>query len=145
MGGNENFDAFRENMMSPLGHPRADTKKEFLALPENRKLRSNIRSVGIICYFCAAITAAAGYFLLDAGEFILLDVAILLGLGLGVHLGHSKVCAIVLLLYALVSAVLTCIDSGTFSGWLVILAGIYAVISTFRLDKQWKAYREQGL
>ena len=145
MGENESFDAIREKMMSPLGQPRADTKKEFLALPENRKLRSNIRSAAIICYLAAGLTALVGFFVLDMGAYVLLDVAILLGLGLGVHLKQSKGCAIALLIYSILSCVLSSISNGQLSGWLVILAGIYAVISTFRLDKQWKAYREQGL
>lgn len=74
----------------------------------------------------------------------LIDVAILVGLGVGIHLKQSKVCAIILLVYAVVNAVLVTMQSGTFGGWLPLIAGIYAVIYTLKLDKAWKAYQQRS-
>ena len=142
---NETFDAFRNDYMSSPGQPRAVTKAEYLELPENAKLKKDIRSSAIICYVCAGLTAVLGMTVLKMGAGVLLDAAILLGLGLGIHLKQSKVCAIVLLVYSLISCVLTTISTGRFSGYLIVIAGVYAVIYTFRLDKQWKEYQQQGL
>ena len=142
---NEDFDAFRNEYMSQPAQPIALTKAEFLDLPENAQLKKTIKSSAVILYVCAAITGLAGFLVLDAGAFILLDVAIMVGLGLGIHLKQSKGCAIALLIYSVVSCVLTIISTGKVSGWLIIIAGIYAVSATFKLDKQWKQYRQQGL
>ena len=142
---NENFDAFRNDYYSPGDRPRALTKKEFLELPENIKLKKNIRSSAIICYVAALLSGVVGFLVLDTGAFILLDVAILVGLGLGVHLKQSKVCSVLLLVYAVASCILNLISNGQASGWLIILAGVYAVGATFKLDKQWKAYQQSGL
>ena len=142
---NEDFDAFRSEYMSQPAQPRALTKSEFLGLPENAQLKKTIKSSAVILYVCAAITGLAGFLVLDSGALILLDVAIMAGLGLGIHLKQSKGCAIALLIYSVVSCVLTIISTGKVSGWLIIIAGIYAVSATFKLDKQWKQYRQQGL
>ncbi len=122
--------------------PAAATKKEFLKLPENKKVRSELNGASIICYVCAGITLAVG---IAAGgfPFVLLDVAILVGLGLGIHLSHSRVCAVILLVYAAVNSVVGLLQSGRFSGYLVLIAGIFAVIYTFRAEKSWQAYRQQ--
>ena len=141
---NEDFDAFRAEYDSPAPQPRALTKKEYLELPENIKLKKNIRSSAIICYVAALLSGAVGFLVLDTGAFILLDVAILVGLGLGVHLKQSKVCSVLLLVYAVASCILNLISNGQASGWLIILAGVYAVSATFKLDKQWKEYARQG-
>ena len=85
------------------------TKQEFLKLPENKALKKQLNMSAVI-----------------GGSYLsLIDAAILLGTGLGVHLKQSRVCAIILLAYAVF-------------GVPVFLAGAYAVISTFRLDKAWK-------
>ena len=142
---NEQFDAFREDYLSQPGAPRASSKREFLELPDNKKLKKDIRTSAIICYVGAGLSGLVGFLSSDIGAYILLDVAIMLGLGLGIHLKQSKGCAVALLAYAVASCVLTVISSGKFSGWLIILAGVYAVSATFRLDKLWKAFEQQGL
>ncbi len=120
--------------------PIVATKKDFLNLPENKKLRSNINASGIICYICAGITLLVS--VIAAGSIAsLLDVLLLVGLGLGVHLAQNKVCAIILLVYACINTIISIVALGTFGGWLVLLAGIFATIYTIKLDKAWKAYR----
>ena len=140
----DNFDAVREELLSQPGAPRASTKREFLDLPENVQLKKTIKTSAITLYVCAAITGLAGFLVLDSGALVLLDVAIMFGLGLGIHLKQSKGCAIALLIYSVVSSILTVVSTGKVIGWLVIMAGIYAVSATFKLDKQWKQY-QQGL
>ena len=130
---------------TPWGEPRAATKKEFLNLADNVKLKKNLRGAAIICYVCAALTLVAGLFIMDTGMLVLLDVAILVILGLGIQLKQSKVCAVLLTLYAAASMIITYVQTGKLTGYLVLLAGIYALSSTFQLDKQWKAYQSQSL
>lgn len=83
--------------------PRCTTKKEFLMLPENKKLRSQIRGAAIICYICGGLTLLL--MIISLNLMMLLDVAILVGLGLGVHLAYSRVCAILLAVYAVFSVI----------------------------------------
>ena len=142
----EDRDTFCNNCGAPLARvaaaPPVSSKAEFLNLPENGKLRKEIRSNAIICYVCAGITVLLTVFL-TKNYLSLLDVALLIGLGLGIHLKQSKVCAIILCAYAVINSVIGLITNGKLSGYLVLLAGIYSVASTFNLDKQWKQYQQQ--
>lgn len=121
--------------------PTANTKKEFLQLPENAKLKKELRTSAIICYICAGITLLVGLFAAE-NPYVFIDVALLVGLGLGIHLKQSKACAIALAVYAVINTVIGLASTGRFSGWLILLAGVYAVIYTFKLDKAWKQYRQ---
>lgn len=124
---------------APPAALRAATKKEFLQMPENQSLRKQIRTAAIICYVCAGITLLVAIF---AGSALsIIDVVILVGLGLGIHLAQSKVCAIVLAVYAVANVIITLVVNGSLGGWLIILAAVYACIATFKLDKAWNAYR----
>ena len=122
--------------------PRAATLKEFLKLPENKKIRRQINGAAIICYICAAITLG----LMAAAEepSMLLDVAIVLVMGLLIHTTKSKVCAVILLVYAVINTVIVLVSTQQFGGWLLLVAGACAVSATFRLDKLWKAYQQSG-
>ena len=122
--------------------PRAATIKEFLKLPENKKLRRQINAAAIICYICALVTLG----MMAAAEqpSMILDVAVVLILGLLIHITKSKVCAIILLVFAVVNTLIVLISAQQFGGWLLLLAGIFAVGATTRLDKLWKAYQQQG-
>ena len=124
--------------------PRVSTKKEFLKLPGNEKIRKEIQSCGIICYVCAAITAIVGLALWGQ-PLILLDVALLVGLGLGIHLAQSRACAVVLLIYAVYSMIVGLVQNGQLSSWLIAIAGVFAVIYTFKAEKLWKQYQQGGM
>ena len=124
--------------------PRAATKKEFLKLPGNEKVRKEIQTCGIICYICAVITAIMGLAVMHQ-PYILLDVALLVGLGLGIHLAQSRACAVVLLVYALFSMVMGLVQNGQLNGWLIAIAGVFAVIYTFKAEKLWKQYQQSGM
>ena len=121
----------------------AETKKEFMNLPENAALKKQLVTSAVFCYVCAAINLAI-VLLTDSGYYPLIDVVLLVGLGLGIHLARSRVCAVILCAYGVINAVLGIAQDGKISGYLILLAGVYAVISTFRLDKQWKAYRGEA-
>ena len=120
---------------------KVSTKKEFLQLPENEKLRKSINTSGIICYICAGISLLVGLFMLKSSS-VLIDAILLIGLGLGVHLAKSRVCAIILLVYAAINTIYSIVTTGKFSGYIILLAAIYAVINTFKLEKAWKEYNQ---
>lgn len=120
--------------------PKAANKKEFLQLPENKKLRKNINTAGIICYICGGITLL---FSLAVGNlFGIIDVLLLVGMGLGIHLKQSMACAIILTVYAAINFILS-LTSGSTAGWLVLLAGIFGIVYIANLNKAWKAYQAQ--
>ena len=124
---------------APVYTPKAATKKEFLKLPENKKMKSEINASAIICYICAGITLLVT--LTSGNMFSLLDVVILLVLGLLIQLKQSRACAIILLVYSIINVVYTIISTQSFGGYLIVIAGIFAVIYTFKCEKEWKEYQ----
>lgn len=118
---------------------REITKAEFYRNHAPDKIRNNIRGSAILCYISAVVTAVVA--VLAANPFMFIDVAIILGVGLAIHLKQNRACAVVLLVYGIASCLLTLLQTGRFTGWLIILAGVFAVIYTFRLEKEYRAFR----
>lgn len=114
------------------------TLKEYLKLPENKKLKSNITSSAVICYICAAITLIVSIL---GNPFGILDVAIVLTCGILIQTIYSRAAAIVVLVYSIISTVITLIATGKLGGWLLVIAGIYAVIYTFKLRTEYNNYK----
>ena len=117
---------------------REISKSEFCRNHAPDKIRKNIRGSVILCYISAAVTAAFAV-MFDLAMF--LDVVIVLALGLLIHLKQSRVCAVLLLVYSLINCVFMLMSTGRFGGWLIILAGVFAVIYTFKLEKEYRAFR----
>lgn len=84
-----------------------------------------------------ALTGMSDYF----NIYSLIDVAIVVTLCLLVHLLRSRVASIILLVYALISMVTMVVNTGTFGGWMGLIAGISAVVGSFQCVKEWKAYQ----
>ena len=112
------------------------SKSEFCRSYAPDNMRKNIRASAILCYISAAVTAV---FAIMFNPFMFLDVIIVLVLGLLIHLKQSRVCAVLLLAYSLFNCVVMLQSTGQLSGWFIILAGVFAVIYTFQLEK---AYQE---
>lgn len=119
------------------------SKAEFYKQPALKKNRSNITACAVVAYFCAACTFIVNV-VLAHNIFGMVDVCLLLGLGLGIHLGKSRVCAIILLVYAGINTIYILLIVGRFGGYLILLCGIYAVIETFKIQKAWKEYELTG-
>lgn len=102
------------------------------------KIRKNITGSAILCYVSAAITAV---FAVMFNPMMFLDAAIVLVLGLLIHLKRSRVCAVLLLAYGLFNCVVMFLSTGKLSGWLIVLAGVFAVIYTFQLEKSYRMFR----
>ena len=116
----------------------AENKTDFVALEQNKDIVGLITAAGIICYIAAALTLIFAV-IIAGNPFSLIDVGILLICGIGIHAAQSRVCAIILTVYSLVSMILTIIN-GSFGGWLVVLAGIFAIVATFKFHSRWAAY-----
>ena len=125
-------------------YPQKLSKREFLHHPNLKKCCSNIKGSAITLYVCAVITAILSIFVLG-NIFAIVDVAIVVGLGLGIHLGQSRVCAIICLVYAAFTFIYMTIENGRASGYLILIAAIYAVIATFQFQKAWKEYQLTGI
>ena len=121
------------------------TKKEFLRHPNLKKTKSGITSAAILAYICGVLTFGVSLLLTDTGMFALIDLVLLVGLGLGIQLGQSRACSIILLIYSAFSVISGLIASGSPSGYLVLIAAIDAVIATFRFQKAWKDYQNTGI
>lgn len=117
---------------------REVSKSEFCRNHAPDKMRKNIRLSAILCYISAAVTAL---FAILFNPTMLFDVVIVLVLGLLIHLKQSRVCAVLLLAYSLINSGIMLMSTGQVSGWLIILAGVFAVIYTFQLEKAYQAFR----
>lgn len=115
------------------------TKKEYIAKYAPANLKKNIRSAAIVCYVCVGISAVASLFLLDS-PWMLIDVAIYLGLALGMHLGNSKLCAILLLIFSVIECIFSMIQFGSPSGWWLIIAAISAISTFNKLGKEYNKF-----
>ena len=111
--------------------------REFAAFPENKSARGLILAGAILCYVSAGITTLV---LVPNQPSALVDVIILLGIGLWVHLSKSKASGVVLLVYGVLNTLIMTILTHSFSGWLILLAGILASVGTSKLNDAWKRY-----
>lgn len=140
-GGSAN-DGFLGDPYSAPAAPKAATKQEFLNLPENKKMKGEIKGAAIVAYICAGITAAV--MVAYAGNYsAIIDVLLLIGLGLGIHLKQSRACAVALCVVGVINVVVGVATTGSPSGYLVLIAGILAIIYTFKLEKAWQQYQAQ--
>lgn len=127
----------------PYGSGPKLSKKEFLKHPNLKKVAGNIKGSAITLYVCAAISLVVA--LIGNNLSSLLDVFIILGLALGIQLAQSRACAIIVCVYSVFNIVIMFISSGTFGGWLILLAAIYAIIATSKFQKAWKEYQQTGI
>ncbi|MDR2619823.1 MAG: hypothetical protein LBC29_01660 [Propionibacteriaceae bacterium] len=123
----------------PGGAPLALTFNVWAKTLMDESLRKGLRSVGVVTIICAVLTLGAG--IMTENYFALIDVAILLGLGLGSWLAINRACAVILLAYSIINTIYIFAAVGTFGGWFVLLAGGIAVMETFKAHKAWDAYK----
>ena len=122
----------------PIAVDRSLPKGLYCSTLASDRVRKDIRNSAIACYVCAAVT---GVVAMLGSLTMLLDVIVILALGLLIHLKQSRACAVLLLAYSLVNTVISLLSTGSVGGWLLIIAGVYAVKSTFALEKEYQAFR----
>ncbi len=131
------------------------SKKEFMDRYLPAKLKSNLKTYGIISYVLAGLNiVVSGGLLVGLGSLKILDnfgilwivaeMFILLGLALGTHLGKSKVCAYIMLGYSGLGIIYSLISSGSLTGygWLILGLGYVKLFSD--CDKAYQQYLQTG-
>ena len=118
------------------------TKSEFWknAVPKN--VKGQVVTAAVFAYISAAMTLVLGF--LTGNFLVLIDVLLVLGLGLGVHLAKSRVCAIILAAYFVLNKVLQWLGgefSGLYMAVIFIIGFVMGVVGTFAFQKQWKEYQ----
>ena len=104
------------------------------------KTKKNIKWGWIMLYICAGLSTLAAVL---NGTFPL-DGIIFLGLALWLHLTYSNAAAITACVVAVLEVILNVISTGKMSGYLVVIAAVYAAISTGKAKKAYKVYQETG-
>jgi len=112
--------------------------KEYMAKYADPAHLKNIKTSAIVCYICLGITVV---FSILFNYFGLIDSVILGALTLGMHLGKSKGCAIALLVVSILSTLVALVSTGSFSGWLWIVASITAVSAYSKISKAYKEFQ----
>lgn len=119
------------------------TKKEFDECANIKILTKNITAAAVIAYVIGAITFIVNVIM--AGNIAgILDVLIVVGLGLGIHLAKSRVCAVIITAYSIFNLIYMLLLTGAPGGWLIIVCGVYSIIYTFKYQKAWNKYQQTG-
>ncbi len=118
------------------------TKKEFNKNEKVKPLISQIRAVAITAYILILINVVVMVVTSQYG--LIVDILIILGLSLGIHLVKSRVCAIILLVYSLGNIIYISISREQLAGYWIALVAIGAVSATFKYGKAWKEYTVSG-
>ena len=116
------------------------TKEEFRELPAMKTCKSNINSCGIVLYVLGAINIGIQIYL---GGFPI-DGIVLILLGLGIHLGKSRICAILCTAYGAFNMIYMVMTTKRISGWWILLVAVYALIYTFKYHSAWSRYQKDG-
>ena len=119
------------------------TKKEFNECANIKSITKNITAAAIIAYVIGAITFIVNVVM--AGNIAgLVDVMIVVGLGLGIHLAKSRACAVIITAYSIINFIYVILLSGMPGGWLIIVCGVYSIIYTFKYQNAWNKYQQTG-
>ena len=120
--------------MPPVGE--VVSKSDYLKKYSSQAFRQGIKTSAIIGYVLCGIVALTVF----VTPLALVDLAIYLGLTLGVHLAKNKICAFGILGYGILGCVLGLIMSGSFTGWGWIALGGYLISLFNKEEKAYNAY-----
>lgn len=127
---------------APNQVPQGMSKHDFYHSPICKKYRGNIIASSVLIYVCVGINLLLIALLQNYTS--LIDAAIMLGLGLAIHLAQSRVCSILLCVYGVINTIIVFLSSGEFGGWLILVAAIYAIVATFQYQSAWNKYSKSG-
>lgn len=120
------------------------TKEEFNQCANIKPITKNITVAAIMTYVVGVISLITNV-ILGGNIFGLLDVIIVIGLGVGIHMAKSRACAVVLLVYSVFNMIYMLLLAGMPGGWLILVCGIYATIYTFKYQSAWQRYQQTGM
>lgn len=136
----QSAEASREADAQPAAPAIIPSKKEYLRHHAPESFYTNIRINSIIAYILCGISGLTAL----ANPFALVDVAIYLGLTLGMHLRKSKGCAIGILVYAIFGTVVNLIVNHMLVGWAWLVIGIYSLIVFNNAEKRYKELKKNA-
>ena len=117
------------------------TRQEFFKSPKMKAISSNIFSCAVLGYVIAGLTLYLD--VIRGGKYTsIATVVVLLACSLLIHLLQSRAAAIVLTAYSGLVVLITRTINGQFSGWWVVLIGVYAIIFTFKFQNAWQHEKE---
>lgn len=119
------------------------SKKEYIENYAPEMVRKNIKTEAILAYICVGISLIAAIFLYKSVASVI-EVLIILGLALGMHLGKSNVCAILLLLIGVLEWGIKCALTNSYTPNLILLVGVYSVINFHKASKMYKEFIQSG-
>ena len=134
------------------------TRQEFFKSPKMKSISGNIFSCAVLGYVIAGLTLyldviKSGKYTSIATVVVLLACSLLIHLlqsrvaaivltAYLIHLLQSRVAAIVLTAYSALLVLITHTINGQYSGWWVVLIGVYAIIFTFKFQNAWQQEKE---
>lgn len=114
--------------------PAGITKQEYFKQYAGEGFYMNLKVTAICCYVLCGILGLTALL----NPYALVDVAIYLGLTLGMHLGKSKGCAIGMLAYSILGFVVNLVATGMIGGWGWLALSAYAVYLFYNTEKRYK-------
>lgn len=105
------------------------------------KIKKEINVAGVLGYILAAINLVVAILVNPIG---IIDVCLITGFTLGIHIGKSRVCAVLFLIYGGINFIMLTVQYGKPAGYWGFAIGICAVIELFKAHKQYKAYINSG-
>lgn len=121
---------------------RVITKKEYIKSYADEPMIKDIKKAAIAGYVCTGITAVLGFAM--ASVTMIVEALIITGLLLGMHLGRKKWCAITYLVISILDCIISLAVTGKPSGWLLIISGIWAVVTFRKLEKAYQIFKNNG-
>ena len=97
-----------------------------------------MNSVGIIGYILAAINLIISIVSMNPNGIV--DVVLIAGLSLGIHIGKSRICAILFLIYGAINLIVMTAHYGRPAGYWGLILGICAIREFYKAHKQYKNY-----
>lgn len=103
-------------------------------------VRTNITICAIMLYISGVSNVIINATLGHHGMLYYMDSITILALALGIHICRSRVCAVIIAVYAALNAI---VSSGI-GGFVLIWAAVLAVKGTFEFQGEWKRYKQNG-
>lgn len=117
--------------------------KQMSHIQEYKNIGTEINVCGILFYVFAAATIALSLLVKSSGAG-LVDAFILVGFGLWIQLGYSRVGSIIALVYSILNMIYMTVSTGKLGGYLILIAAVCSVIYTFKAAKAFKQYKESA-
>lgn len=123
------------------------------SMPENRRdyiknyapisIKKDLKNLALISYLGAAVTLLVS--ILTGYDIIgIVEAVVLCGLTVGMHIGKSKICGVMLSIVSFLVTFLSFAQIGVAGGFLWIIIGILTTTTFNKIDKQYKAFKTEG-